>query len=249
MYVHRLRCGENRLGVDALDDRAYVPQHPNSRAVPPPNGLNEPTRPSDRGISARTADESSTWEHLLCTVLRCPRNRVNSELDSDWQWNRCAIIARYWADLDPARSACMAHGIPVQSAREEFPSFWRAHARETQRFLRTLEAGDATTIETQEIQHHRADLTGDPWAALPAQALEELLPRRAMQRCRQSLTCETGSTSGARKYGAGSRACSLPAPTGQRAWSSITSSFSTEGGGLRGMQRTLKLRAVCTTSR
>ena len=28
-----------------------------------------------------------------------------SELDHDWQWNRCTIIARNWADLDPARSA------------------------------------------------------------------------------------------------------------------------------------------------
>ena len=71
-----------------------------------------------------------------------------SDLDSDWQWSRRAIIARNWADLDPARSACMVHGIPVQSAREELSSFWRA--RETQRFLCTLESGDATTIETQE---------------------------------------------------------------------------------------------------
>ena len=96
-----------------------------------------------------------------------------SDLDSDWQWSRCAIIARNWADLDPARSACMVHGIPVQSAREELSSFWRA--RETQRFLRALESGDATTIETQEIRRYRADLTGDPWADLLAQALEELL--------------------------------------------------------------------------
>ena len=69
-----------------------------------------------------------------------------SELDPDWQWSRCAIIARNWADLDPARSACMTHGIPAQSAREELSSFWRA--RETQRFLRTLDASDTTTVET-----------------------------------------------------------------------------------------------------
>ena len=94
-------------------------------------------------------------------------------LDPDWQWNRCAIIARNWADLDPARSACTVHGIPAQSAREELSSFWRA--RETQRLLRTLESGDSTTIETKEIRRHRADLGGDPWADLLAQALDELL--------------------------------------------------------------------------
>ena len=96
-----------------------------------------------------------------------------SELDLDWQWSRCAIIARNWADLDPVRSACMVHGIPVQSAREELSSFWRA--RETQRFLTTLEAGGSTTIETSEVQRYRAGLPDDPWAALLAQALEELM--------------------------------------------------------------------------
>ena len=61
----------------------------------------------------------------------------------------------------------------MQSAREELSSFWRA--RETQRFLRTLESSDTTTLETQQIRRYRADLTGDQWADLLAQALEELL--------------------------------------------------------------------------
>ena len=96
-----------------------------------------------------------------------------SELDPDWQWSRCAIIARNWIDLDPAKTACMVHGIPVQSAREELSSFWRA--RDTQRLLRTLEADDSTAISTQAIRRHRAELGGDPWADLLAQALDELL--------------------------------------------------------------------------
>ena len=94
-------------------------------------------------------------------------------LDPDWQWRRCAIVARNWADLDPARSACMVHGIPVQSAREELSSFWRA--RETQRLLRTLDSCDSTAIETQELRRHRADVGEGPWADLLAQALDELL--------------------------------------------------------------------------
>ena len=94
-------------------------------------------------------------------------------LDPDWQWRRCAIVARNWADLEPARSACMVHGIPVQSAREELSSFWRA--RETQRLLRTLDSCDSTAIETQELRRHRADVGEGPWADLLAQALDELL--------------------------------------------------------------------------
>ena len=96
-----------------------------------------------------------------------------SELDPDWQWSRCAIIARNWVDLEPVRSACVVHDIPVQSAREELSSFWRA--RETQRFLTRLEARKSTTIEIAEVQRYRADLPEDPWAALLAQALEELI--------------------------------------------------------------------------
>jgi len=67
----------------------------------------------------------------------------------------------------------MVHRIPVQSAREELSSFWRA--RETQKFLTTLEAGGSTTIETAKIRHYRTGLPEDPWAALLAQALEELM--------------------------------------------------------------------------
>ncbi len=96
-----------------------------------------------------------------------------SELDPEWRWDRCAIIARHWDDLNPARSACVVHGIPVQSAREELSSFWRARA--TQRFLKILEDCNTTTIETQQIRNYLKDLPGDPWSDLLAQALDELL--------------------------------------------------------------------------
>ena len=98
-------------------------------------------------------------------------------LDPDWQWSRCAIIARNWADLDPARSACMVHGIPVQSAREKLSSFWRA--RETRRFLRTLDSWDSTTIETRELRRHRTDVGEGPWADLLVQAVDEFLLEEA----------------------------------------------------------------------
>ena len=99
-------------------------------------------------------------------------NRL-SELDPGWQWSRCAVVARNWADLDPVQSACEAHGIPAQSAREELSSFWRA--RETQRFLQVLEAKETRTIGTHDIERHHSRLASDPWSTLLAQALEELL--------------------------------------------------------------------------
>ena len=96
-----------------------------------------------------------------------------SALDPGWQWKRCAVIARNWADLDSVRSVCEVHGIPAQSGREELSSFWRA--RETQRFLQVLEARGTRTIGTQDIERHRSQLADDAWSTLLAQALEELL--------------------------------------------------------------------------
>ena len=110
---------------------------------------------------------------LAQAVAAVDELRRLAALDPDWRWERCAVIARNWADLDPVRSVCEVHGIPAQSAREEFASFWRA--RETQRFLQVLEAGGTSTIGTPDIERHRSQLADDPWSALLAQALEELL--------------------------------------------------------------------------
>ena len=52
------------------------------------------------------------------------------DLLSDWEWSRCAVITREWKHLDPVRSLCEVHGIPVQMGNEETPAFWRL--RETQ---------------------------------------------------------------------------------------------------------------------
>ena len=153
-----------------------------SQARPQASTRRPPThRPAGWGLG-QPRRRSRTAKSRSCTLWGAnshrpwPRSRNSNDFPTsttDWQWSRCAIIARNWADLDPARSACMVRGIPVQSAREELSSFWRA--RETQKFLHTLESSDTTTIETQEIRRYCADLTGDPWADLLAQALEELL--------------------------------------------------------------------------
>ena len=93
-------------------------------------------------------------------------------LDPRWEWRRCAVIARNWADLDPVASACAVAGIPFQSAREDLGSFWRA--RETQSLLELLEA-EGLTASRSIIERHIAESSGSPWAQLLAQALEELL--------------------------------------------------------------------------
>ena len=96
-----------------------------------------------------------------------------SRLDPDWRWDRCAVIARNWDDLDPVYGACRVHDIPAQMAREEKQAFWRA--RETQRLLRMLRTGGATVVGTDRLRQHRLSLPDDHWSALLAQALDEFL--------------------------------------------------------------------------
>ena len=96
-----------------------------------------------------------------------------SELDPDWRWNRCAIVARHWSDLESVRSACELYGIPTQNAREDAASFWRA--RETQEFLDALRSSGAATVSKRTLERHQAECSEDPWGELLAQALDELL--------------------------------------------------------------------------
>ena len=55
-------------------------------------------------------------------------------LSPDWDWSRCAVISREWRYLAPVRTCFEHDGIPVQSANEAVPNFWRL--RETKRYCR-----------------------------------------------------------------------------------------------------------------
>ena len=56
-----------------------------------------------------------------------------SRMDKEWNWSRCAVIARNWQDLDPVRSICQLHGIQTQLARGDLNTVWPL--RETQRLM------------------------------------------------------------------------------------------------------------------
>ena len=63
-----------------------------------------------------------------------------SRLTPDWDWSRCAVIAREWEYLVPVRAFCEVHGIPAQMGNEEIPSFWRL--RETRALVEWLRVGN-----------------------------------------------------------------------------------------------------------
>ena len=43
-----------------------------------------------------------------------------AECDGQWDWSRCAVVARQWDLLEPVRAVCDSQGIRSQSAREDF---------------------------------------------------------------------------------------------------------------------------------
>ena len=197
----------------------------------PPGG---PWTTRDRVTAGKVQILNIVGGQLSQAVAAVEELKRLSKLDPDWQWRRCAIIARNWADLDPARSVCMAHGIPAQSAREELSSFWRA--RETQRFLRMLEEIDATTVETEEVQRHREGLPGDPWARLLAQALEELLLEEHDASVLPIAYVRNWLAEWSREIRRKQQGLLLTSAHRAKGWSSITSLFLTDCGAKRAIQ-------------
>ena len=78
-------------------------------------------------------------------------------LAPDWDWARCAVIAREWKTLDPVRSFCEVNDIPVQLADETSSGFWSL--RETQALIAWLRSRSTRLVDALTI---RAWLEGLP---------------------------------------------------------------------------------------
>ena len=92
------------------------------------------------------------------------------DLDSDWDWSTCAVLAREWSYLEPVRSICELDGIPVQMANEELPSIW--HLRETQALLKWLRDRDSRLIRNADLRQWHANQDPTPWTELLLEAIE-----------------------------------------------------------------------------
>ena len=92
-------------------------------------------------------------------------------LSSDWDWSKCAVIARKWEDLVPVRSFCEIHDIPVQMGNEELPSFWRL--RETSVFLQWLRGKETSTVVATDLENWLDSQPDSYWNNLLLQAVEE----------------------------------------------------------------------------
>ena len=92
-------------------------------------------------------------------------------LASDWEWSKCAVIARRWESLNPVQAYCKLNNIPVQFGDEPFPSFFQI--REVQLLVARLNRKTEKLITRKDIEKFLRDEQQTSWNSLLLQALEE----------------------------------------------------------------------------
>ena len=94
-----------------------------------------------------------------------------SVLDPEWDWAKCAVVAREWRYLDPVRSLCEVKGIPAQLANEEFSGVWRL--RETQALLAWLRARGSALVKCADMDEWLDAQRPSPWLELLREGVAE----------------------------------------------------------------------------
>ncbi|MDE0030285.1 MAG: RecQ family ATP-dependent DNA helicase [Deltaproteobacteria bacterium] len=142
-------------------------------------------------INAARAKEApgGTWQELdpvgrgRVEILSTPRDPVAqarivmaelqrlSTRSPDWDWARCAVIAREWSYLVPVRAFCEANEIPVQMGNEEIPGFWRL--RETRNLVEWLRGRDSGLVDGAALRGAVEACPAGPWQDLLRQAIDE----------------------------------------------------------------------------
>ncbi len=84
-----------------------------------------------------------------------------STLDPDWDWRRCAIIAREWRRLDPVRAYAEHLGLKVDLASDTAPPIWRL--REMQAFVRGVLADRGKLLSVADLVEILNKIPPSPW--------------------------------------------------------------------------------------
>ena len=93
------------------------------------------------------------------------------DLSEEWDWSRCAVIARKWEYLNPVRAFCELHGIPVQLGDEDPPNFW--YLRETRKFVEWLRGVKSGVIESAVMRTWLHENVIGYWSELLHQAVDD----------------------------------------------------------------------------
>jgi hypothetical protein len=141
----------------------------------------QPVNDMGRPLQGCIVDEAMAGKSVLAMAALDDLIR-QSQLDPDWSWRLCAVIARDWRRLKPLRAYAEAKGIAVDLTNETMPSLWRL--REMQAFIRALLADrsrlltipDLVDILNGQPQTRWTDLIGEGIGTLARELVEMAAP-------------------------------------------------------------------------
>ena len=139
-----------------------------ARAKEPPGGVWEKRDLVAQGrvqILPAGSDPVSQAQTVMAEFQRL------ASLTPDWDWSRCAVIAREWKYLEPVRAFCELHDIQVQMGNEDIPSFWRL--RETRTFVEWLRSREPRVVDGAALAGWVERCPSGPWHDLLRQAIDE----------------------------------------------------------------------------
>ncbi len=158
--------------IAQAQERRMKTEHPirinRTRAKAPHGGNWNELDPVAKGrvqILAVDVDSIRQAQAVMAEMLRL------SNLSPNWDWSRCAVIARKWNDLHPVRGFCEVHDIPVQMANENNQNFW--YLRETQALLQWLKKRKTHTVDNASLRSWLKEQPPGPWIDMLKQALSD----------------------------------------------------------------------------
>ncbi len=139
-----------------------------ARAKEPPGGAWSDRDPVAHGrVQILSAGDSAVTQ---AQVVIAGLKRLAS-LTPDWDWSKCAVVAREWSYLDPVRGLCELEGIPVQMANEDILNVWRL--RETGRLVTWLRERDSRLVTSADLDDWTVKQPSNPWTELLREGIAE----------------------------------------------------------------------------
>ena len=132
-----------------------------ARTKEPPGGAWAERDPVAQGRVQVLPAGADDRTQALAAVRELQRLESLAAPAGDWDWRRCAVIAREWRTLDPLRSLCELEGIPAQMANDDLNYFWRL--RETRQLRDWLQGTQNRLVKVAAIEDWLSKQAGGAW--------------------------------------------------------------------------------------
>ena len=120
-----------------------------------------------QAVDAGTDDQTQAQ----AAIAELQRLQALAAEAGDWDWRRCAVIARQWRTLDPVQSLCERQGLPAERTNHEASYFWRL--RETRRLRDWLKESPNRLIDAAALADWAQRQPPSMWMDCLDEAIED----------------------------------------------------------------------------